>query len=164
MTSVRSVFWARLVSPSILKHGCGIMKKLERGMNVPDDLLYTDNHEWIRMIDDITGICGLTDYAQNNLGEIVFVEFINNIVHTKVETRETVLIVESPKATADLFAPVSGIIVTVNRDAEDSPELINDDPYGDGWLFKIEIRDRAELDDLMGPDEYMEMITGSGVV
>jgi len=140
------------------------MKKPERGMNVPDDLLYTDNHEWIRMIDDITGICGLTDYAQNNLGEIVFIEFINNIVHTKVETRETVLIVESPKATADLFAPVSGIIVTVNRDAEDSPELINDDPYGDGWLFKIEIRDRAELDDLMGPDEYMEMITGSGVV
>ena len=136
------------------------MKKPEKGMYVPDDLLYTENHEWIRMIDDITGVCGLTDFSQHNLGEIVFVEFINNIVHSKVEARETILIVESPKATADLFAPVSGVIVTVNRDAEDSPELINNDPYGDGWLFKIEIRDRGDLDDLMDPDEYQELITG----
>lgn len=136
------------------------MKKPEKGMNVPDDLLYTENHEWIRMIDDITGVCGLTDFSQHNLGEIVFVEFINNIVHSKVDVRETILIVESPKATADLFAPASGTIITVNRDAEDSPELINEDPYGEGWLFKIEIRDRIELEDLMGPDEYMEFITG----
>ena len=136
------------------------MKKIEKGMNVPDDLLYTENHEWIRMVDDITGICGMTDYSQNDLGEIVFVEFINNIVHTKVEAKETVVIVESPKATADFYSPVSGEILTVNRDAEDSPELLNSDPYGDGWLYKIEIRDRDELDNLLGPDEYQELISG----
>ena len=102
----------------------------------------------------------MTDYSQNDLGEIVFVEFINNIVHTKVEAKETVVIVESPKATADFYSPVSGEILTVNRDAEDSPELLNSDPYGDGWLYKIEIRDRDELDNLLGPDEYQELISG----
>jgi glycine cleavage system H protein len=135
------------------------MKKPEMGMSIPDELLYTENHEWIRMIDDITCICGMTDYGQNNLGEIVSVEFVKNIVDTKLEIMDTVLIVDSVKTTADLLAPVSGIIVTINREAEDSPELINNDPYGDGWLFKIEIKDRTELDNLMSPDEYMEMIT-----
>jgi len=134
------------------------MKKPEKGMNVPDDLLYTENHEWIRMLDDITGVCGITDHAQNDLGEIVFVDYITNIVHTVVDRGENIVIVESPKATLDVHAPVPGTVATVNRDAEDSPEVINSDPYGEGWLFKIELKNRDDLDDLLTPDEYQEII------
>ena len=135
------------------------MKKIEKGMYVPDDILYTENHEWIRMVDDITGICGMTDYAQHNLGEIAFVEFISNIIHTNVLNGENIVIVESAKATFDVHSPVAGVIITVNRDAEDSPEIINSDPYGEGWLFKIEIKNNADLDDLLRPDEYQELVT-----
>ncbi len=135
------------------------MKKTEKGMNVPDDLLYTEDHVWIRMLDDITGICGITDFGQNRLGEIVFVEFINNIVHTRVAGHETVVILESPKASAEIYSPASGVIITVNRDAEDDPDSINNDPYGEGWLFKLEVRNRDELEELLQPYEYQELIT-----
>lgn len=134
------------------------MKKTEKSIYVPEDLQYTESHEWIRMIDDITGICGITDYAQLNLGELAFVEFISNIIHTRVSMNENIVILESVKAAFDVHSPVTGRIVTVNRDAEDSPELINTDPYGDGWLFKIEISNRDELDELLSPEEYQELV------
>ncbi len=130
----------------------------EKGMKVPEDLLYTEDHEWIRITDDKYGVCGITDHAQHSLGDIVFVEFIANIVHTAVEKRDPVVIIESPKAASDVYSPVKGMVITVNRDVEDTPELINKDPYGDGWLFKIEISDIKGLDTLLKPSDYLKLI------
>jgi glycine cleavage system H protein len=110
------------------------------------------------MIDDLTGVCGITDHAQNSLGDIVFVEFTNHILNSKVGKKETIAIVESPKAASDVYAPVAGKIIEVNRDIEDSPENINKDPYGEGWLFKIEIDNPDDVDELITPDEYLESI------
>ena len=134
------------------------MGKPEKGMNVPEDLLYTEDHEWIRITDDKHGVCGITDHAQNALGDIVFVEFLSNIVHSNVGRRETVAVVESPKAASDVYSPAAGTIQTVNRKVEDSPELINQDPYGEGWLFKIEISDMSSLNALLKPSEYLKLI------
>lgn len=130
----------------------------EKGMKVPEDLFYTEDHEWIRMTDDKHGVCGITDHAQNALGDIVFVEFIANIVHSAVEKRDPVVIIESPKAASDVYSPVKGTVVTVNRDVEDTPEVINKDPYGDGWLFKLEIADKKGLDSLLKPADYLKLI------
>lgn len=134
------------------------MSNPEKGMNVPDDLKYKENHQWMRLIDDITGICGITDFAQDSLGEITFVEFINNIIGSEIFEGEKIAIIESPKDTFDVFSMVSGKILEINRTLEDSPELLNEDPYGDGWIFKIEVEDSMSVDDLMEPDEYLESI------
>ena len=130
----------------------------EKGMDVPEDLLYTADHEWIRITDEKNGVCGITDHAQHSLGDIVFVEFIANIVHTVVEKRDPVVIIESPKAASDVYSPVKGKIETVNRTVEDTPEIINKNPYGDGWLFKIEISDIKQLDSLLKPEDYLKLI------
>jgi len=129
-----------------------------KGMKVPGDLLYTVDHEWIRIIDGKTSVCGITDHAQNSLGDIVFVEFVANIVHTPVEQRDPIVIIESPKSTYDVYSPAKGDIVNVNRDVEDNPEIINADPYGEGWLFKIEITDGKWLNALLKPAEYLKLI------
>lgn len=130
----------------------------EKGMKVPEDLLYTVDHEWIRIGSDNHCECGITDHAQHSLGDIVFVEFVANIVHTVVAQRDPVVIIESPKAASDVYSPVKGTVTTVNRFVEDTPEIINKDPYGDGWLFKIEIADKKQLDSLMKPEEYLKLI------
>ena len=134
------------------------MNNPEKGMNVPDDLKYKDNHQWLKMIDDITGVCGITDFAQNNLGDITFVEFINNILNSELDEGEKIAIIESPKDSVDVYSIVTGKIIEINRALEDSPELLNSDPYGDGWIFKIEIEDVSMLDELLEPDEYLETI------
>lgn len=134
------------------------MSNPDRGMNVPDDLKYRENHQWIKMIDDITGICGITDFAQDSLGDITFVEFINNIIGSENPEDEKIAIIESPKDSFDVYSMVSGKILEINRLLEDSPELLNSDPYGDGWIFKIEIEDAMVLEDLLEPDEYLETI------
>ena len=134
------------------------MSNPDKGMNVPDDLKYNENNQWIKMIDDITGICGITDFAQDILGEITFVEFINNIIGSEISDDEKIAIIESPKDSFDVFSMISGKIIEINRSLEDSPELLNSDPYGDGWIFKIEVEDVRSLDDLLEPDEYMETI------
>lgn len=133
----------------------------EKGMNVPEDLLYTPDHEWIRVSNDKHGVCGITDYAQHSLGDIVFIEFIANVVHTVVEQRDPVVVVESPKAASDVYSPAKGKIITVNRDVEETPEIINNDPYGDGWLFKIEILDMDGLKRLLKPADYLKQIRGA---
>ena len=134
------------------------MKNPEKGMNVPDDLKYKGNHQWLKMTDDITGICGITDFAQNNLGDITFVEFINNILNSELDEGEKIAIIESPKDSLDVYSIVTGKIIEINRALEDSPELLNTDPYGDGWIFKIEVEDISIFDDLLEPDEYLETI------
>jgi glycine cleavage system H protein len=129
----------------------------EKGMSVPEDLLYTHDHEWIKVIDDKNGLCGITDHAQHSLGDMVFVEFVVD-ENSNIADREAVAVVESPKAASDVFSPLKGKIVAVNREVEDAPELINKSPYGEGWLFKVEIADKGDLGSLLKPSEYMNLI------
>ena len=130
----------------------------EKGSLAPEGLRYTEDHEWILLKDDGTGICGITDHAQHSLGDIVFIEFISGIENAKIEARDSVAIIESPKAASDIYSPVGGTIVDINRVLEDAPETINSDPYGDGWIFKIKLKDKGEIDNLMTADAYLDYI------
>lgn len=120
--------------------------------SIPEGFLYTTDHEWLRMTDEFTAICGITDHAQEMLTDIVFVELPE--VNLVVKKGERVAVVESVKAVSDVFAPVSGLITAVNRGLEDTPELLNSEPYGEGWVFRIEVKHPRELEDLLGPDAY----------
>ena len=118
---------------------------------VPEDCGYTDSHEWARR-DDGTVRVGITDFAQDELGDIVFVEL--PAVGDSIEAGETFGLVESIKAVSDLYAPVSGEVTAVNDDMELAPEAVNDDPYGEGWLLEVETD--ADLESLLSPEEYRE--------
>ncbi|MEM7286354.1 MAG: glycine cleavage system protein GcvH [Actinomycetota bacterium] len=124
-------------------------------MNVPDDLRYSTDHEWVR-VDGNTITLGITDYAQDALGDVVFVDVPE--VGTAVAVGGTFSEVESTKSVSDIYAPVSGTISEVNADLADSPELLNDDPYGEGWLCKIDLADASELDALLDADGYRALI------
>ncbi|MEJ5362250.1 MAG: glycine cleavage system protein GcvH [Spirochaetota bacterium] len=128
--------------------------------NIPENLKYTKTHEWIEVQDDYTGICGITDHAQEMLTDIVFVELPE--VGIEVKSGEQIAVVESVKAVSDVYAPVSGRITEVNKTLEDSPDLLNSDPYGKGWIFKIDIKVKHELDELMDAAQYAEHVA-SGV-
>jgi len=124
--------------------------------NIPDNLKYTKTHEWIDVQDTYAGVCGITDHAQEMLTDIVFVELPE--VGIEVKAGEQVAVVESVKAVSDVYAPVSGRITEVNKLLEDKPELLNSDPYGEGWIYKIDIKDKYELDELMDAAAYAEHI------
>ena len=130
----------------------------EKGMNIPDDLKYHENHQWLKIIDDITVVCGVTDYFQDDTGEIALVEFINNILNSEIEVGEKLAIIESTKNSIDIKAIAAGRVIEINRVLEESPDLINTDPYGDGWLYKIEVEDVTMLDNILDPDEYLDII------
>ena len=136
----------------------------EKGMNIHDDLKYHENHQWLKMVDDITIICGITDYLQNSIGEIALVEFINNILNSEIEVGEKIAIIESTKDSIDIKATMSGRVIEINRVLEEAPDLINSDPYGDGWIYKVEVEDVTMLDDIIEPDEYLEIILGEDVL
>lgn len=121
-------------------------------MKVPADLKYTENDEWIRL-DGETGFVGITDYAQDELSDVVYLEFTVT-EGDKFEKGESFGTVESVKAAADVYFPVSGKATEINNALEETPELINSDPYGEAWMIKIEITDLSELDDLMDADAY----------
>lgn len=124
-------------------------------MNFPSDLKYTNDHEWIRVEGD-TAYVGITDYAQSELGEIVYVD-----ITTEGETldkEEAFGSIEAVKTVSDLFMPVGGEVLDINRDLEDKPELVNEDPYGAGWLVKIKVLDPAELDELLSADDYQKLL------
>jgi len=121
----------------------------------PDDLKYTKEHEWARLSDGRITV-GISDYAQDALGEVVFLELPE--VDTEVSKEDTFGVVESVKAANDLFAPVSGRVVEVNGTVVESPEMVNTDPYGEGWLIVVEPSDLAELDELMTAKEYAEYV------
>lgn len=125
-------------------------------MSIPKDLKYTKEHEWIRDNGDGTATVGVTDFAQSELGDIVFVELED--VGFEFEKDESFGTVEAVKTVSELFAPVAGEIVEVNEKLEDEPELVNDDPYGDGWMIKLKISDESELEDLMSATDYEEII------
>jgi glycine cleavage system H protein len=125
-------------------------------MNYPDDLYYTEEHEWLRADDDGTATIGITDFAQSELGDIVFVEI--DPEGTEVEQDGVFGTVEAVKTVSELYMPVSGTIAAVNTELESAPETVNNDPYGDGWMVKVEMSDPDELDGLMRADEYQELV------
>ncbi len=125
-------------------------------MDTPGDLRFATSHEWVRVNDDGTLTIGISMHAQEQLGDLVFVEVPET--DTTCDAEDAVAVVESVKAASDIYAPVTGTITAVNEALADSPELINSDPYGDGWLFSMEPEDRGAVDSLMDAAEYEEMI------
>jgi len=121
----------------------------------PDELKYSETHEWVRIDDDGHAVVGITEHAQEKLGEVVFVELPDEDI--SVNAHDEVCVVESVKAAADIYTPLSGKIVAVNEDLLDAPGLINTDPYGDGWLYKIKIKDMDEYKQLLDADDYKEI-------
>ncbi len=122
------------------------------------DIKFTEDHEWIRMEDDETGVCGISDYAQDQLGELVFIELPET--GTEVSQGSEAAVIESVKAAGELKAPVSGTIVEVNEALADEPEIVNNDPQGDGWFIKIKLQDTSELESLMDEDAYQQYVEG----
>lgn len=123
-------------------------------MNIPANLKYTKDHEWIK-VEGNEAVVGITDFAQGQLGDIVFVE-----IETEGETLEMEEVfgtIEAVKTVSDMFMPVSGKIVAVNEKLADTPEVVNKDPYGDGWMIRIELTDASQLDDLLTADQYKEI-------
>ena len=125
-------------------------------MNVPDNLKYTDKHEWIRIEGDEAYI-GITDYAQGELGDIVYIEIETE--GEKLALGEAFGTIEAVKTVSDLFMPVSGEILEFNSQLEDEAELVNKDPFGDGWMIRVSINNPAEVDALMSPEQYRELIS-----
>jgi len=125
-------------------------------MDFPDNLKYSKEHEWVMMIEDDVALIGITEYAQSELGDVVYVELPE--VGEKIIKDDPFGSVESVKAVSDLFAPVSGTVIEVNDSLSDNPELVNEDFYGDGWMIKVQISDKEELKDLLAPDEYGEYV------
>lgn len=125
-------------------------------MNYPEDLKYTREHEWIRDNGDGTATVGVTDFAQSELGDIVFVELEE--IGFEFDQDEVFGTVEAVKTVSELFAPVAGEIVEINEKLEDEPELVNDDPYGEGWMVKIKVTKADELDGLMSVEKYKEVV------
>lgn len=121
----------------------------------PSDYLYSRDHEWVRVEGD-TCVLGITEYAQEELGEIVFVELPE--VGQSFNATDEVGTIESVKAVAEVYTPVSGEVLEVNASLEDEPELVNDDPHGDGWLVKLKIESKSELGELMSAEQYEEYI------
>lgn len=123
---------------------------------LPDDLFYTKDHEWIRIEDDGIAYVGITDYAQESLGDITFVEFPE--VGTSLTEGETFGVVESVKAASDLYMPLEAEVLQVNEAVDSTPELLNQDPYGEGWLLKVKIADMSAAEGLLKPAAYSELI------
>ena len=126
-------------------------------MEFPDNLHYTKEHEWVRVEEDGTVVVGITDYAQEQLGDIVFVE-LPEVSGDPVQKDEPFAVVESVKAVSDVYAPLTGRVAEVNDELPNSPEVINQDPYGDGWMLRMELDNKAELDELLSAAEYEELV------
>ncbi|SDR77273.1 glycine cleavage system protein GcvH [Christiangramia echinicola] len=124
-------------------------------MNIPQELKYTKDHEWVKIEGD-TATIGVTDFAQGELGDIVYVE-VETLDET-LEKEEVFGTVEAVKTVSDLFMPLSGEIIEFNDSLEDEPEKVNEDPYGEGWMIKIKLTDTSEVEDLLSADEYKEVV------
>ena len=123
---------------------------------IPGDLKFAKSHEWVRVEDNGTVTVGISDHAQAQLGDLVYVELPE--VGSSVQAGNGTAVVESVKAASDIYSPLSGEVIAVNDELSDAPETINSDAYGDGWIFKLKISDRSELDNLLTPDEYSEVV------
>ena len=125
-------------------------------MDFPSDLRYTKDHEWVRLDDDGLAVIGITDYAQGELGDIVFVEL--EAEGTEVDAESALGTVEAVKTVSELFAPIAGTIEAINEDLDGAPESVNGDPYGDGWMVKVRPTNADDVAGLLSADEYKEMI------
>ena len=125
-------------------------------MNVPNDLLYTSDHEWVSVEGNVATI-GITDFAQRELGDIVFVEFPE--LNSTLEKGQSIGSIEAVKTVADLYMPITGTVIAVNKNLDKNPEAVNDTPYGDGWMVKIEIANQDEISDLLVATAYYDLIS-----
>ena len=125
-------------------------------MNAPTDLLYTSDHEWVSVVGNVATI-GITDFAQGELGDIVFVEFPE--LNSTVEKGQSAGSIEAVKTVADLYMPITGTVIEVNENLDDNPEAVNDTPYGDGWMVKVEIANQDEISDLLTATAYDNLIS-----
>ena len=125
-------------------------------MNVPNDLLYTSDHEWVSVEGNVATV-GITDFAQSELGDIVFVEFPE--LNSTVEKGQSTGSIEAVKTVADLYMPISGTVIAVNENLDNNPEAVNDTPYDDGWMVKIEIANQDEISDLLTATAYNDLIS-----
>lgn len=130
-----------------------ILKKLI--MNIPENLKYTKEHEWVKIEGD-TGIVGITEFAQKELGDIVFIEV--ETVGESLEIEESFGTIEAVKTVSDMFMPLSGEVIEFNEALESNPETVNQDPYGDGWIIKLKISDASQIEGLLDADAYKELI------
>ena len=126
-------------------------------MNIPENLKYTTDHEWV-MIEGERAKVGITDYAQDALGDVVFVDIPE--LGKRVTVGETVTEVESTKSVSDIYAPLEGLIIEINQELDDSPELLNGDPYGEGWIFILQLSETASTENLLSAKDYRELVDG----
>ena len=124
-------------------------------MKLPKDIKYTEDHEWVLLKGDIA-IVGITDFAQSELGDIIFIE--NPSINKEVKQKDTIGTIEAVKTVADIFAPVSGLIIEVNDSIESNPELINESPFSNGWILKIKVSNQVEYDKLLSSSESEKLI------
>lgn len=124
--------------------------------DIPNNLLYTDSHEWVLDNGDGTVTVGITDHAQDALGDVVFVELPEP--GRELDAGDEFGVIESVKAASDLYSPLAGEIVEVNESLEDAPETVNDSPYGDGWILKLQLTDQGDLESLMSAEAYRELV------
>ena len=125
-------------------------------MKVPENLKYTEDHEWIKLNDDGTALIGITDFAQSELGDIVYIEVVAD--EGELKAGDVFGSIEAVKTVSDMFLPISGEILTFNEDVEENPELVNKDPYGKGWIIKLKLSDNDELDNLLNAETYKALI------
>lgn len=126
-------------------------------MNFPSELKYTKDHEWVKLVDDKTALIGITDYAQRELGDIVFVDVPS--VGKTLNAEDTFGTVEAVKTVSDLFLPAAGKVIELNPVLSSNPELVNTDPYGEGWMVKIELTNAADVDALLGAEAYEQLVS-----
>ncbi len=124
-------------------------------MKIPEDLKYTKDHEWVRIEGNVATV-GVTDFAQSELGDIVFVEI--ETLDEELEKEEVFGSVEAVKTVSDLFMPIGGTVIEINENIESSPELVNSDPYGEGWMIKIEINEASDIENLLTAEAYSNLI------
>ena len=124
-------------------------------MNIPEELKYTEEHEWVKLDGNVATV-GITDFAQSELGDIVYLEI--DTLDSEINSNDVFGTVEAVKTVSDLFMPVNGKVIEVNSSLEDNPEVVNDDPYGDGWIIKIEVSNPSDIDALMSSEEYKNLI------
>ena len=124
-------------------------------MNIPKELKYTEEHEWVKIEDNIATV-GITDFAQGELGDIVYLEI--DTLDSEIATNEVFGTVEAVKTVSDLFMPLSGKVIETNSELEDRPELVNEDPYGEGWIIKIDISDISESSNLLSYEDYKNLV------
>ena len=124
-------------------------------MNIPEELSYTEEHEWVKLDGNIATV-GITDFAQSELGDIVYIEI--DSLDSEINSNDVFGTVEAVKTVSDLFMPVNGKVIEVNTLLDDAPEIVNDDPYGQGWIIKIEVSNLNDLDNLMSSENYRNLI------